>query len=326
MDMSGFKKFLFVWTTSIAVGLLLLVGGFSLLYHGDVNEDQNIVASQNHFSVHWLGFDPPEFSDQYPDYYVCVNNLKDTTLTMNIALKIINQEMTAFYFRIAQNATPPAGWTLPNKDLGSLAVGYTWTGTYSLNRTKPTSITAGRLTESVDIAIKAYYDSGYTNLYSQDNFTATYHLIDRTAGVWTTLYNNNFDDGTVQGWWRSEIGTHTQFGSVAASSAAYRSYPHSLGFPNSAGGTGYAKSFAVPVTYQEAYLIFSVRNYWSYYSPGDARIFLNGTEYFRTDVGPSNYLWYQFSIPLPTNKTTTVELYQMYWANCYLDDVYVVAK
>jgi hypothetical protein len=70
-----------------------------------------------------------------------------------------------------------------------------------------------------------------------------------------------------------------------------------------------------------------VRNFWSAAGlSGDARIFLNGTEYFRNDVKPSNHLWYQFSIPLPTNRTSTVEIYEMRYDYCYLDDVYVIAK
>ncbi len=318
---------MFVWTTSITLGVLL-IAGFSLLYHHGLNEDKNVGMSENHFSVNWIGFDPPgAMSDQYPDYYVCVNNLRDTTLTMNIALQIINQELDPFYFRIAQNATPPADWTLPTTDLGLINVGQTWTGTYSLNRTKPASIAGGRLSESIDIAVKAYWDSGYTSLYSQDNFTATYHFLDRTDGVWTTLYNDNFDDNTLQGWWRVSITTHTPYGSADVSSLAYRSYPYSLALSAGGSGTGYAKTFTVPVEYEEAYIIFSVRNYWSAMTNSKGpRIFFNGTEYFRYDVAPSDHLWYQFSVPLPTNEATTVEIFEMRYAFCYLDDVYVIAK
>lgn len=321
-NMLEFKKFMAIWFSVAVIVSLLVAGGVNLLSRNRPEEEGNVETGENHFSVRWMGYAPP-YNSSYPDYYVCVNNLKDTTLKMNIALQIKNQELSSYWFRIEEYEVPPAGWTIPTTTVGLIAVDQTWTGTCSANRTKPTSITAGVLTESINLAVRAYYDDTYTSLYSQDNFTTTFHFIDRTAGVWTELYYDNFDDGTTQGWWRARIDTHIPYGSCSVSPSYYRSYPYSLTMTSS-GGTGYAKSFDVPITYQEAYLIFSVRNYWTL--GGDARIFFNGIEYFRNDVMPSDFIWYQFSLPLPTDATTAVEIHQMRQGYCYLDDVYVIAK
>lgn len=82
------------------------------------------------------------------------------------------------------------------------------------------------MSESVELTVKAFSDSSYSNFYSQANFTVDFHFIDITAISWATLLYDNFDDGTTQGWQRGEDG----FSMNVASYSYYRSWPNSLRF------------------------------------------------------------------------------------------------
>jgi hypothetical protein len=317
--MSDFKKFLAVWLSIIVAGTIFTVGTLKILYVQPAENQQNSTPDDgnNHFSVRWMGFFPT-YNSAYPDYYICVNDLLPSTLTMNIALQIKNQEASGFYFKIEKYVDPPAGWTVTPFTIGYIDVSQTLTITYVTSRPKPASpISGGRLSETIDLVVKAYYDSGYSNLYSQDNFPVNFHFIDRTAAGWTLLYNNNFDDGTVQGWGPS--------GYVTISTTYYRSYPYSLRL---GGGTevAFRKSFTVGA-FSEAYLVYALRfsaGVFGYLTP---RILFDGIEYFRPDVQPATNVWYQFTIPLPSGKTTDVQMYAAYSSYyAYLDDVYVIAK
>lgn len=318
--MGRFKSFIVVWLLLLAGGTLLVWNVATFFNSGRIGE-----VSEAHFSVRWMGF-APDYSNQYPDYYVCINNLKDNVLTLSIALQIKNQEANDFYFTVEKYAEAPAGWTLPTMYVGLIKKDETKNFAYAAYRTKPSSITAGRLTETIHLVVKAYFDATYQNLYSQDNFTVTFHFIDRTSSVWTVLYHGNFDDGTTQGW--SSVGPSS---SVSASKSYYRSYPYSLQLhsPAFTDYIGYVKSFGIPTTYQEAYLIFSIRSHrW----PTNMRVLYNGIVYFMPDVSPSTRTWYQITVPLPIGppELTEVRIDAVYGGTsdsyAYLDDVYVIAK
>ena len=282
----------------------------------------------NHFSVTWMGFSPTDYSNQYPEYYICINNLAENTLTMQVALQIKNQESSGYYFLIEQYSAPPAGWTISTYYIGYIAVDETKTIVYSdLQRTRPTSISGGVQTESVDLVVKAYWDVSYTDLYSQDNFAVTFHLIDRTSAAWKQLYYNDFDDGTTQGWSGASHDSDGQYW-LGVLSTYYRSFQYSLGLRDTSSALGpacYRKSFDTTGPYSEAYLVFSIRSdNW----PGECQIEFDNVDYFRTDVAPSNHVWYQFAIPLPVGQTSQVEIFAHNYAlsYAYLDDVYIIAK
>ncbi len=271
--------------------------------------------SQNHFSVIYRGFIPdhPQHNASYPDYYICINDLANDFLESYLLMEILNQETSGYYFQTELELAPP-GWAVSwlNYSLGyTVFVDVDRTVNYYivLNRTKPSSIPEGRITESLDIVVKAYYDPGCNELYSQDSFTVTFHLIDRTSPVWTVLYYDNFDDGTNQGWWGTPSYT------------LYRSYRYSL----TAGSTEskVMKTFQVPEAYQEAYLIYS-----EYMFNIFAWVKLNGTIYFYQDIQHFSLLnpneWHQLTVPLWIGSTQ-VEISATRYNN-YVDDVYVIAK
>jgi hypothetical protein len=214
-----------------------------------------------------------------------------------------------------QNQTPPSDWTLPVSEIGLVSKDETRFLTYNTFRAKPPSIPEGRLTETISLAVQAYYDSLYTQFYSQDNFTVTYNLLDRTSGAWAVLDTDNFDDGTNNewdGWW------------TGASGELYRSFPYSL----RVGGDWdhYAtcsKSFNISTVYSEAYLILAIK------SPNSLplRIDIDGVTCFMPDVEPSPGVWWQVAIPIPVGQVSAVTIHgpANYGYYMFIDDVYVIA-
>lgn len=311
----------FNWRAGAAIVLaaVVFVSVLVIMSAGWVNKNNNgqfaLSNGQNHFSVRWMGYLGPG----KPDYYVCINDLASNTLEMYVDLEIKNQEDSGYYFTVEPFESAPAGWTVPVQYVGLINKDQTTNFDYAMYRTKPSSIPEGRITEKINLAVKAYYDASYSQLYSFDNFTVTFHLIDRTASVWTILYHDSFDDGTTQGW--------SGIPSPSVSTDYYRSFRYSLKLYTYMDGY-YYKSFNIPTNYNEAYLIFSLRsNYW-----GNMRILLDNVEFYRPDAQLPTDTWLQFCVSLPTEppETTLVKIYAIgYTGNyrsAYLDDVYVIAK
>jgi len=292
--MIRFKVFMAVWFSVIAA-----VSVFAVVVAPRLENRDNGTLT-NHFSVVWKGF-APDYCNKTPDYYVCINNLKEDTLEMKVALRIENFENSSYYFTIEKHAPPPSGWDILNQTIGRINVDtihdFIYTG---LRRLKPAAIPEGRITESVELDVKAYYDSEYTSLYSKANFTIRFHLIDLTSPTWTVLDKDNFDNGTTEGWY-----------GYLRKYEYWRSYPYAM---RNHDGT-LAKTFDISGQYNESYLIFAAHGS-GYYS-----IYFNNVKYFQNDYSvPST--WVQIAIPLPLGASTTVKIN----ANCYIDDVYVIAK
>jgi hypothetical protein len=335
--MVEFKKFVAIWLSLVVAVSVFTVVGISLL-----KSENNGVTSANHFSVRWMGFAPTDYASDYPEYYICINNLKDATLRMQIALQIKNQEASPFYFKVDQYSAPPSGWSVLPMLVGAVQVGETKQFIYAnASRSKPTSIPQGRLTESISLVVKAYYDSGYTNLYSQDNFTVTFNFLDLTSNQWTTLYHDNFDDGTTQGWTVSGEGYNYHGASVGVSDTYYRTFQYSLRLDAWAAysyGTSwrrgcFQKTFNVG-SVNEVYLIYSIRSddWQAHYTYG---VKINGVTYFKSDTpNLATNTWYQVAVKLKPAQTNAVQIWTVYVDSgtgsnhrySYLDDVYVIAK
>jgi len=305
--MSDFKRFMAVWLSAVVLGTMLTVGALRI---STTTREQaqrgDLATDNNHFSVVYQGF-IPGYSTNYPDYYLCINDLKNNPLQMSIRLFIQNQEAAGYYFRVEQHSAPPAGWTIYPYNVGLVAIDGTLDFVYSgMYRALPSSIPEGELTETVNLDMKAYVDAGYTTLYSADNFTVTYHMIDRMSPSWTVIEYNNFDDGTNQGW--TPGSTTTQY---------YRSFRYSL-----YSGTGYlTKTFNV-MGYSKAYLICPIRQTGTI-TPS---ILIDGTKYFQSDAYVYSGIWYSYTVPLPVypNPTPLVRIEGL--GGAYLDDVYVIGQ
>lgn len=181
-----FKTFM-----AIYLSIIVAISAFAVFALPKLQPKNEPVLS-NHFSVRWLGF-VPDYKNTYPDYYICINDLKDSVLQMHIAMKLENWENSSYYFSVGPQGIPPLGWTLDVMYLGEILIDQTVNFIYSnISRLKPTSIPEGLLTESVELVVRAYRDSGYSDLYSEDSFNVTYHFIDKTSpGYFITNFNIN---------------------------------------------------------------------------------------------------------------------------------------
>jgi len=298
--MNEFRRFMAVWLSVVVAVSVFTVVGISFFRSG--NRD---VMTANHFSVVWKGF-KPTYSNAFPDYYIGINNLKDKSLRMYIQLKIENYENVSLYFMIDKYIEPLAGWFAGPQYFGLVTItDPIKTFTYSnLNRTKPAAIPEGSLHESVELVVKAYYDAGYTEFYSQANFTVNFHFIDVTSAAWTRLEYYNFDDGTPQGW-SANVHSYTYYRSWPCSITVYGYYYYP------------SKTIDLIGNYTEGYLVAAAYMYPTYLA-----IYLDGTLSFSSDISYGTVAWYQIAIPLPLNKATNVLLNGV----SYLDDIYVLAK
>lgn len=303
----SFKRFMLIWAIMIATAFLTV----SFLPRIQTSQTSQTTKA-HHFSVVWKGFNPnnPTYSNQTPDYYICINDLQASVLQMHMAFQIQNSENNSFWFMIDQYQTPPVGWNITSYCIGNVPIDTSATFVYSnLARVKPSSIPSGSMTETVALVVKAYYDSFYTQFYSQDNFTVQFHFIDRTSSVWTTLQYNNFDDGTLQGW-----GSYYGGVIVGSPNYPYRSWPDSFMIYQ------IYKTFDTTGPFTEVYLIFA---FWhSGYS--DISIEINGVTVFKPDLTEGANTWYQYIIPLPVSASVCVSILSSDWG--YLDDVYVIAR
>jgi len=314
--MASFKRFMAVWFGIVIAATLLMSGASIWLSNQDtVAEKTNASDSgDNHFSVVYRGF-ISDYSTSYPDYYITINELKDDPLRMYLQIYLQNQEASGYYFMIDQYETPPAGWTIVPSFIDFIGVDAYQPYTYSnIYRLKPASIPAGEFNETINLVVKAYHDSSYTDFYSQDNFTVTYHFIDRTAPAWTVIEYDSFDDGNKEGWSGNGISVSTDY---------YRSFRYSL---RSAAyqQAAFSKSFSIVSPYTKGYLICPIRV--SAYS-AETRIDIDGQTAFKSDSGTLVNAWCQYSIPLHFGPSSvSIILSHSSTVNAYMDDVYVIAK
>lgn len=329
----------------IAVGLTVIIA-ISILVVVSKQPQTELQADKNHFSVKWMGFAPADYDNTYPEYYIAINNLADETLRMQIALQIKNQEANAFYFKVDQFSSPPSGWSIVPMAVGIVQVDETKSFVYDQAfRTRPTAISEGRLTESINLVVQAYYDSDYTSLYSQDNFSVTFNFLDVTSSAWTVLSHDDFEDGQTHGWSSGYEGTPGQesyYGaSLTVSDTEYRSIPKSLRLTAYVNWWSiycyayYEKNFNVDWV-QEAYLIYSIRSedWTGQYREG---VKINGTTYFRSDNDSlEKNAWFQVALKLKRGQVNNVQIWAPYASasypnghdekSSYLDDAYVIVK
>ena len=289
-------------------------------------------------SVKWMGVYVPWGENTYPDYYVCINDLRDN-IQMQIAIQINNQENSGYYFKIEPSGSPPLNWTITPMTMGYIDVDEMKTFAYNgASRVNPWTIPEGLKTEQINLVVKAFYDSGYTQLYSQDNFNVTFHFIDRKSG-WTILYNDNFDNWSTQGWGRE---WNYWGGSILyPTSEFYTSFPCSLklSYPIMSGTPGIRTWLVKTFTwenywgYSEAYFIFSFRtDEWRTGEDFAHYVKYDDNIVFHPGLALTPNRWFQFAVPWPVDNTTTVRIFGSTWmgpydfSSIYIDSVYVIAR
>lgn len=141
-----------------------------------------------------LSFVPPPAPDPPRTIYRDLPSLPDPAL-LGITIRYYNLDDVGLYFRVTGEAP---GYTFGTVDLGLLGSG---ANTFKnldefASRAKPSA----ELSESIKLILRAYTDSGYTNLKWTCERTVNVVWIDSSNPSYTVDVLNDFNDGTAQGW------------------------------------------------------------------------------------------------------------------------------
>jgi len=287
--------------------------------------------------------DPPETEPKRTIYRDIVN--LPSTVQLGITARYFNHDDVGLYFQITGSGT---GYSFGTVNLGLLATGanaYQNLDNFG-SRTKPSSgdLTEGELEENITLTLKAYTDSGYSNLKWTYDRTVTIHWINSADASFTVDELDNFDDGTVEGW-----GVYISNGGTPAIAAATDyvlsamyscKITHEDGY--SANNLGFYKQFTTP-NRDKVFAIIDTR------LGGAAGIYYGSLRVYRdsvllvflgkyTDyatVGTTNHVprdkWLRIVVPLPKNTTLTIKIYSTErctggQAMMWLDDFKIISK
>jgi len=163
--------------------------------------------------------DPPAPEPKRSIYSDLVN-LPDP-VRLGLTVRIFNADIVTLWMRVDASL---AGWTFTTFDLGGLGAGldmYRNLDNFG-SRAKP----AAALSETIVVRLRAYTDSGYTNLKWTVERNIDVVFIKSNDGSWTQDFLDNFNDGTVQGWAvTAEVGT---IQIVAGATDYFLSAPYAL--------------------------------------------------------------------------------------------------
>lgn len=277
--------------------------------------------------------------------YRNITNLPDPVY-LGVTAHYYNHDSVGLYFQITGSGT---GYTFGNVNLGLLAAG---SDAYQnmdqlASRAKPSSssLPSGEMEETVTLTLKAYTDSGYTNLKWTFTRTVTIHWINSADPAFTQDFLNNFDDGTVDGW--AATAEAQAAPTLAVATDYVLSPPYSLKFSQDVGGFSDGrvrlyKSFTTP-NKSVVYAIIDFR------ASGTSAIYLKNLAVKLSDTllvfigkpyaatATMDYpkdKWMQIVVPLPANTTIEIRIvYESYNGTSsisthygWLDDFKIISK
>jgi len=143
--------------------------------------------------------DPP-LPDPTRTIYRDIVNLPNPA-KLGLTIRYFNHDDVGLYFQITGSGT---GYTFGTVNLGLLGSGadaYVNLDEFA-SRARPSAsdLPNGEMEENITLILKAYTDSGYTNLKWTFERVVTVHWINSADPAFTVDVLNNFDDGTVQDW------------------------------------------------------------------------------------------------------------------------------
>jgi len=290
--------------------------------------------------------------------YTDIVNMPDPML-LGLTVHYYNFSDITLYMKLLISG--PSPWSSNAQELGSLGSGlnaYINIDNFT-SRSKPSNAT----TEVLTVTLEAYNDSGYSNLMYTFSRSLTVVFIKSDDGTWTISDENNFDNGTVQGWAVVNEGTYHNVGypTIDVATDYVLSTPYSCKMTQLYSYDGYNqdrgpvrarlyKSFTTP-NKTNIYAILNVRfsstfsgSVWAYNKnlifkkDTDTLVFL-GKPY---DTVHSHYIskdkWIRVVIPLPSNSTFEIRIsheylcsnitsgMQYYYGYLWLDDFKIISK
>jgi hypothetical protein len=287
--------------------------------------------------------DPPR-PDPPRTIYRDIVNLPNP-VKLGLTIRYFNYDDVGLYFQITGSGL---GYTFGTVNLGLLASG---ANAYQnlhefASRAKPSAsdLPNGEKEENITLILKAYTDSGYTNLKWTYERVVTVHWINSADPAFTVDILNNFDDGTVQGW--AALAEAGSVSSIGVATDYVLSTPYSLKVVT---GTGiYSrqrvrvyKSFTTP-NKDKVFAIIDLRLSCTYTDSNriknarvqrdDALLVFIGKPYdgIDADYTPRDR-WIRVIVPLPKNTTLELRVIAEYITYNYngviwLDDFKIVSK
>ena len=278
--------------------------------------------------------DPPD-REPKRTVYADIVNLPDP-VKLGLTVRIFNYDEVFLYMKVdGYNGS----WSFTPNELGAVSSG---TDRYfNLDvfgtRARPASETSDIIT----VRLRAYTDSGYSDLKWTFERSIEVSFIKSNDGSWTLDELDNFDDGTVQGWSAGGAGTPT----LLAVTDYVLSPPYSL----RGGNNRYAssnwlwinKTFSTP----DKAMVFAVADVRYGYNVGSAqrnrvtitvdgvtRLYLGSTSDAAALSVPWNR-WMRLVFPLPPNSTPEIRLRMDAETNVWgwtiyewLDDFQIISK
>jgi len=280
--------------------------------------------------------------------YADLVNLPDPVY-LGLTVRIFNYDAVGLYMRVDAYK---AGWTFTTNDFGLLASGgnmYRNIDNFG-NRAKPASAT----TETITVRLRAYTDSGYTNLKWTFERVVDAVFIKSDDGSWTQDVLNNFDDGTVQGWAAFNEAGNDDGGYPAPAVQVRTDYvlstPYSVRLFSrwttnlKEVRTRLYKSFTTPDR-NNVFAIMNIRpgfddpaatytKYIKFQRDGTDLVFLGRPfDTAFSDYAPPDNKWMRIVMPLPRNTTVEIRIVQdMYvgsathYGYLWFDDFMIISK
>jgi len=266
-----------------------------------------------------------------PNIYADIVEFGDTTWKPSVA--VTNNEGLLLYFQLKPRpgAVQPPRYTINTTNLGSVSHGETKEFTnydgitcLKVNSPAPGDIPAGAtLSETCALRMMAFTDAGYSVPFGFADLDVTFTWIDSLSGGWTVVADNNFDDGTKQGWGYRVVtlsGGPLSLQPDDIVSEAFNSPPYSYrgrtGYvgtsPTWYGYTGHYKSFTIGAVTRAFAVVYLRTKQQSPAPPGvcdyySTQAMVGGVAKFQFSR-PTDRVWFKVVVPLPLGVASEVEL------------------
>jgi len=289
--------------------------------------------------------EPPK-PDEPRTIYRDIDSLPDP-MQLGLTIRAFNYDDVGLYFQITGSH--------PDYTFGTVNLGLVGSGTdiyRNLDNFASRPRPAAETEEVITLILRAYTDAGYSDLKHTYNRSVTVIIINSQNGSWTTDVENNFDDGTVQGWssdtdlpaWVSHsVSVVTDY--VLSSPYALRLYCSSTAFLPAQMSAWLRKTFTTPDK-TNVFAIINIRlsvlhaSYdflkHGYASRNGTLLVFLGRPY---DGLTEHYMvrdkWLRIVVPLPKNTTLEVRVgiravrtSAIYGGACYIrmDDFKIISK
>ena len=121
----------------------------------------------------------------------------ESPVTLMQAIEIVNDELITLWFKVEARVTSgdPTKWSGLTKELGSVGSNRRAIFYWDPKREIPSALTH----EGMVVAIKAYKDSDYTQLYGEDTISWEFYFFDHSWPDAVIIDQSDFE-GTLDGW------------------------------------------------------------------------------------------------------------------------------